>query len=83
MRKFSISHIQSSSEGKPTELIWLLSEVSMLTSKLTELLFELNEKIELVENRPLEVSLGSQHLRAKARNLERMIESLKCIALTR
>jgi len=55
----------------------------MLTSKLTELLFELNEKIELVENRPLEVSLGSQHLRAKARNLERMIESLKCIALTR
>jgi len=46
-RKFSIPHVQSGLDSKPDELVWLLNEVGMLTSKLTELITELNTKLEL------------------------------------
>lgn len=45
-RKFSISHVRSSSDAKPLEIVWLLNEVGMLTSKLTELLTELNVRMD-------------------------------------
>jgi DNA-directed RNA polymerase subunit RPC12/RpoP len=48
-RKFSIPHVQSAIQTKPTELTWLVSEIAMLTSKLTELLSELNTHMELIE----------------------------------
>jgi DNA-directed RNA polymerase subunit RPC12/RpoP len=46
-RKFSINHIPASTEAKPAEIVWLLNEIGMLTSKLTELLTELNDRMEL------------------------------------
>jgi DNA-directed RNA polymerase subunit RPC12/RpoP len=52
-RKFSIPHIQSSTQTKPSELIWLMSEIGMLTSKLTELLSELNDHMELIGATPV------------------------------
>lgn len=55
-RKFSIPHVQSSVHKGPSEFIWLLNEIGMLTSKLTELLSELNDKIELVERRDADAS---------------------------
>jgi hypothetical protein len=51
-RKFSIPHIQQPTQVGPSELVWLLNEIGMLTSKLTELLSDLNDRIELVENAP-------------------------------
>jgi hypothetical protein len=48
-RKFSIPHIQSGPDSKPDEIVWLLNEVGMLISKLTELLSELNAKLDLAE----------------------------------
>lgn len=47
-RKFSIPHVQSQVQAKPSELMWLISEIGMLTSKLTELLSELNDHIEVI-----------------------------------
>jgi DNA-directed RNA polymerase subunit RPC12/RpoP len=55
-RKFSIPHFQSSMQTRPSELVWLLNEMGMLTSKLAELLSELNDRIELVERRAAEAS---------------------------
>ena len=49
-RKFSIPHVQSGPDSKPDELIWLLNEISMLTSKLTDLLAEVNDKMELARD---------------------------------
>jgi tRNA(Ile2) C34 agmatinyltransferase TiaS len=47
-RKFSIPHIQNTIQTKPLELTWLMSEIGMLASKLTELLSALNDQIELI-----------------------------------
>lgn len=44
-RKFSIPHVQNSSNAEPNEIVWLLNEVGLLTSKLTELLSELDSRI--------------------------------------
>jgi len=46
-RKFSIPHALSATNGKPIEVVWLLNEVGMLTSKLLDLLTELNGRLEL------------------------------------
>jgi hypothetical protein len=55
-RKFSIPHIENSLQTNPSELVWLLNEVGMLTTKLTELLSELNNRIDTLENGTLETS---------------------------
>ena len=47
-RKFSIPYVGRSTDH--LELGWLLNEVGMLTSKLTELLSELNDHMEFIEN---------------------------------
>jgi hypothetical protein len=54
-RKFSIPHIQNSLDGKPVEIAWLVNEVGMLTLKLTELISDLNFKLEYF-GRPLPAS---------------------------
>jgi predicted RNA-binding Zn-ribbon protein involved in translation (DUF1610 family) len=46
-RKFSVPHILSETNGKPLEVIWLLNEVGMLVSKLSDLLTELSSKLDL------------------------------------
>jgi len=48
LRKFSIPHVQSQVQAKPSELTWLISEIGMLASKLSELLSELNDHMESV-----------------------------------
>jgi predicted RNA-binding Zn-ribbon protein involved in translation (DUF1610 family) len=48
-RKFSIPHIQSGPDAKPSELTWLLDEIGMLTLKLTELLAQVNDKLVPIE----------------------------------
>ena len=45
-RKFSIPHIRTDATAKPTELVWLVNEVGMLISKLTDLMDQLNSIIE-------------------------------------
>jgi hypothetical protein len=45
-RKFSIPHVQSAISTKPVELVWLFNEIGMLTSKLNDLLLQLNDMIE-------------------------------------
>ena len=55
-RKFSIPHVQIDSTSKPIEIVWLLDEVGMLTSKLTELLWDLNLKLEIAQLRRNEES---------------------------
>jgi DNA-directed RNA polymerase subunit RPC12/RpoP len=49
-RKFSIPHIQTDMGARPLELVWLLNEIGMLTSKLTDLLTEVNDKMELAKD---------------------------------
>jgi hypothetical protein len=46
MRKFSIPYTNISPESKTQELAWLLNQVGQLTSKLTDLLQEINAKLE-------------------------------------
>jgi len=45
-KKFSIPRIQADTTTKPTELVWLLNEVGLVTLKLTELLTEMNNRLE-------------------------------------
>jgi hypothetical protein len=45
-RKFSIPHVQNVANSKPDDMVWLLNEVGMLTSRLTDLVSELNRKLE-------------------------------------
>ena len=45
-RKFSIPYVQDALQ-RPSELVWLLNEVGSLTAKLTDLLSELNLRLEL------------------------------------
>ncbi|HYW01833.1 MAG TPA: hypothetical protein VE862_10195 [Candidatus Acidoferrum sp.] len=59
-RKFSIPHIQNTLQTNPSQLVWLLNEVGMLTTKLTELLSELNNRIDTLENGTLETSSTDQ-----------------------
>ena len=47
-RKFSINYIENSLQ-KPSEIVWLLNEVSSLTTKLTDLLSELNLRLENID----------------------------------
>jgi len=47
LRKFSIPHLQNQVTGIPTEFGWLLNQ-GVLTSRLTQLLSDLNETIETV-----------------------------------
>ncbi len=46
LRKFSIPYTNISADSKPQELAWLLNQVGQLTSKLTDLLQEINAKLE-------------------------------------
>jgi hypothetical protein len=46
--KSSILHIQNSLDEKPVEIVWLIDEVGMLTSKLTELLSDLSSKVDIM-----------------------------------
>lgn len=48
LRKFSIPYVQNQVTGIPTELGWLLNEVGMLTSRLTQLLSDLNGVVDAV-----------------------------------
>jgi predicted RNA-binding Zn-ribbon protein involved in translation (DUF1610 family) len=48
LRKFSIRHIQTEVQAKPSEFIWFMSEIGMLTTKLSDLLSELNDHMELI-----------------------------------
>jgi DNA-directed RNA polymerase subunit RPC12/RpoP len=50
LRKFSINFVENSLK-KPSEIVWLLNEVGSLTTKLTELLSELNVRLENVEKK--------------------------------
>jgi hypothetical protein len=45
-RKFSIPYIQTSSDNKPNEAVWLLSEIGMLAAKLTELISQMNSRLD-------------------------------------
>ena len=49
-RKFSIPHVQTNPGTRPSELVWLLNEIGMLTSKLTDLLAEVNDRMELASD---------------------------------
>ena len=49
-RKFSINYVENFSKT-PSEIVWLLNEVGSLTTKLTDLLYELNLKLENVEKK--------------------------------
>jgi predicted RNA-binding Zn-ribbon protein involved in translation (DUF1610 family) len=54
-RKFSIPHVENTLLAKPAEVLWLVNEVGMLISKLTDLVFELNNRILMVsEEQPSE-----------------------------
>lgn len=44
-RKFSIPHVENASQGIPAELMWLLNEVGMLISKLTDLVAEISTRM--------------------------------------
>jgi hypothetical protein len=44
-RKFSVVHVARQSEARPSELLWLLNEIGMLTARLTDLLSEVNDRI--------------------------------------
>ena len=48
LRKFSIPYTNISAESKPQELAWLLNQVGQLASKLTDLLQEINAKLEVL-----------------------------------
>ena len=49
LRKFSIVHIQTGLEDKPSNILWLLNEIGMLTVKLTDLLADLNDRLEVTD----------------------------------
>jgi hypothetical protein len=46
LRKFSIPYTNLTTDSKTQELAWLLNQVGQLTSKLTELLHEINSRLE-------------------------------------
>lgn len=44
-RKFSVAYVEAASFGAPSGILWLLTQIGMLTSKLNDLLTDLNGKI--------------------------------------
>jgi hypothetical protein len=44
-RKFSVAYVEAESLGAPSGIIWLLTQIGMLTSKLNDLLTDLDNKI--------------------------------------
>ncbi len=51
-RKFAIPFVRANEQGTPSapsEVAWLLNEIGMLTSKLSELLSEFNSRMEVIE----------------------------------
>ena len=48
LRKFSIPHVQTTKGTVPSEMAWILNEIGMLTTKLTDLLSELNMKLDTI-----------------------------------
>jgi hypothetical protein len=45
-RKFSVVHVERDPKAKPSDMVWLLDEIGLVSTKLTELLSQLNLKIE-------------------------------------
>jgi DNA-directed RNA polymerase subunit RPC12/RpoP len=44
-RKFSVAYVEATSFGAPSGVLWLLTQIGMLTSKLNDLLVDLSNKI--------------------------------------
>jgi hypothetical protein len=44
-RKFSIPHIQLAAGARPSESLWILNEIGMLITRLSDLLAQLNSKL--------------------------------------
>lgn len=63
LRKFSIPYTNVSAESKTQDLAWLLNQVGQLTSKLTDLLQEINGKLEpLITTSSLEPIQPERHV---------------------
>jgi hypothetical protein len=69
-RKFSIPYVQAGPDNKPSELVWTLNEVGMIVTKLTELISQLNLKLdsfcpvwakEFQQDRSIDQSSSTQH----------------------
>lgn len=74
-RKFSIPYTNTSADSKPQELVWLLNQVGQLTSKLTDLLQEMNVKLETLiatqslgplQSKPKPMLMGEQMVDANS-----------------
>ena len=50
LRKFSIPYVQTTKGTVPSEMAWILNEIGMLTTKLTDLLSDLNMKLDTITN---------------------------------
>lgn len=66
-RKFSVAYVEPQAvAGAPSETLWLLSQVAMLTSKLNDLLRDLDERIIVAKNHgscsPTQVDANSTHI---------------------
>lgn len=48
LRKFSIPYVEPARGSIPSEMAWVLNEIGMVTTKLTDLLSELNLKIDTI-----------------------------------
>ena len=48
-RKFSIPYVQAREDNRPNELAWLLNEVGMLITRLTELISQLSSRLDSVK----------------------------------
>lgn len=57
-RKFSIPYVHASPDNKPNELAWLLNEVGMLITRLTELLSQMNLELESTDFPQLHTAQG-------------------------
>jgi hypothetical protein len=44
-RKFSVAYVEATPFGAPSGVLWLLTQIAMLTSKLNDLLMDLDNKI--------------------------------------
>jgi hypothetical protein len=65
-RKFSLRFVEKSSEH--FELGWLLNEIGMLTAKLTELLSDMNARIEILTTVPINQELHTDDTIKKDQN---------------
>jgi hypothetical protein len=68
-RKFSIPYVQASPADKPSELAWLLNELGMLTTRLNQLISQLNLKLDSVQDRSLQSTENSLSDHPEARTL--------------